>query len=183
MGACTIIDTYRVVTDNVSTMMWDSIPQTYRHLEIRGVQSSNQSDGGASGFLIYFNDNTSATWTTTTWGITSSNTRNAGGHSTMNWNPNWSANASVGFNTFMGWHGWIHGYSDTDTTKNMAVYTSGYVQSSWGYSGYIKAGQRYGSESVDGAIVAAISKLRIVPQATDYFTHGTEFTLYGWDDA
>ena len=183
MGACTIIDTYRVVTDNVSTMMWDSIPQTYRHLEIRGVQSSNMSDGGASGFLIYFNDNTSATWTTTTWGITSSNTRNAGGNSTMNWNPNWSANASVGFNTFMGWHGWIHGYSDTDTTKNMAVYTNGYIQSGWGYSGDVKFGQRYGSESTDGSIVAAISKLRIVPQATDYFTHGTEFTLYGWDDA
>ena len=183
MGACTIIDTYRVVTDNVTQMDFASIPQTYRHLEIRGVQSSNRSDGGASGFLIYFNDNTNANWTVATWGITNYTTRNAGANSTMNWRPNWSANASVGFNTFMGWHGWINGYSDTDTTKQMAVYTSGYCQSQWGYSGDIKNGQRYGCEYIDGSLLSAVSKLSIVPQATDYFTHGTEFTLFGWDDA
>ena len=186
MGACYPIQTFRVHTYPITTVEFASIPQTYRHLEIIGQAMSNTNLKSAKvncGFTIQLSSNTSATWTVAVWNGYDSSSVSTVANDDYNLQENWAATGVVGAASSAGWRFYLNDYSSAGTNKNLTFQSHGYCSISNQYSGYMYPGDKYGCESMDGAITDAVTGIKIIANGINYFTANTELTLFGWDDA
>ena len=186
MGACYPIQTFRVPTYPITTIEFTSIPQTYRHLEIFGQFMHNtnlRADRAYGGFTVQLNSNTSSTWTMEVWnGQTNSGTATIA-NDDYNHLENWSANGRVGLASCAGVRFYMNDYSSAGTNKNLNFQSHGYISNADNYSGYMYNGDKYGCESMDGAITDAVTGIKIIAAGINYFTANSEVTLYGLDNA
>lgn len=182
MGAVVPLETVRTTSNNLSSVVFDSISQDYRHLEIIG-QTCNHSlkaQKADFGFTVQLNTNTSATWTMDVWNGYDSSTTATVANDDFNYKENWEASGVCGVASAGGWRMYINDYSEA-TVHNISFQSHGYRSVSYQYSGYCYPGDKYGCESMDGAIAAAITKITITwPQN---ISANSELTLYGWKDS
>lgn len=183
MGTVVPLETVRTIPNSVSSVVFDNISQDYRHLEIIGQVASGYSidpDRSNFGFTVKLNANTSATWTMDVWNgyTTSSNATIA--NDDFNIQENWMASGTVGVASAGAWRMYIGDYSEA-TVHNCIFQSHGYRGFSKQYSGYMYPGDKYGCESMDGAIAAAITKITLTWPSS--INSNSELTLYGWKDS
>ena len=183
MGAVVPLETVRP-TYATATIIFDNISQDYRHLEIIGQTTEGYgitADKADYGFTVQFNSNTSSTWTVDVWNGYNSSSITAVANDDFNLQENWCASGVVGAASAAGWRMYINDYSEA-TVHNCSFQSHGYRGVSNQYSGYMYPGDKYGCESMDGAIAAAITKITINWVGAG-LTNNSELTLYGWKDS
>ena len=125
-GAFDSIATYEISTDTAS-VTFDNIPQTYTHLQIRGIARTTRTDSTSDNINFQFNDDTGANYNfSQLYGNTgTSNSSSAAATGGANVNQTYGSHSSVGTNATANYYGsFIIDILDyTDTTKNKQTRT------------------------------------------------------------
>ena len=158
------------ISGSPSSVTFSSIPQTYKHLEVRVVARTNATSAGAIDMYMQFNSVTSGYNWIESVGSSASNINASSGISSTTWN---IMRNSLPRASETGYGVAIARIMDyTDTNKNRNAY--------WfcGYKGQTGYGNISNVSGTSGS-AAAISSLTFSIEGGGTFTNDSHITLYG----
>ena len=167
------IATVTAGSGGAASLTFSSIPQTYKHLQIRGIVRSDRSGNAAETMKYQFNSDTSLTTSSVHAMTTQGNSVTSGGAANyFTYISEYIPAPYISTNTFAGIITDILDY--TDTNKNKVVKTMvGFDNNGGGYNGYLQ----FVSDSWMNT--SAISSITITSNTSAYMSQYSSFALYG----